>query len=104
MAEEVVREILWTDSAQKSFHKIVDYLEKNWSEREVINFVNETISLLSNIKRQPAMCRPSLKRKGVRLGTINRHTQIIYHFQPRKRRIVVLLFWGFKQNPANLKY
>lgn len=71
MAEEVVRQILWTHSAQKSFNKIVEYLEKNWSEREVINFVNETVYLLSNIKRQPEMCRPSLKRKNVRIGTVN---------------------------------
>jgi plasmid stabilization system protein ParE len=104
MAEEVVREILWTNAAQKSFKKIVDYLEKNWTEKEVRNFVNETYHLLSNLARQPEMCRPSLKRRNVRIGTINKHTQIIYHYQPQKRQIVVLLFWSQKENPAKFKY
>ena len=104
MAEEVVREILWTPTAEKSFKKIVNYLEKNWTEREVGNFVNETVDLLSNIQRQPEMCRPSLKRKNVRIGTMNKHTQIVYHYQPRKKELVILLFWSPRQNPAKFKY
>jgi plasmid stabilization system protein ParE len=104
MAEEVVREILWTPTAQRSFKNIVDYLEKNWTEREIRNFVEETVYLLSNVKRQPEMCRPSLKRRNVRIGTVNKHTQIVYHYQPRKKQIVVLLFWSPKENPAKFKY
>ena len=50
------------------------------------------------------MCRPSLKRKNVRIGIINKHTQVVYHYQPRKKEIVILLFWNFKQNPAKFKY
>jgi plasmid stabilization system protein ParE len=104
MAEEIVGEILWTDSANKSFSKIIEYLDKNWTEREVRKFINDTLTLLSNLKRQPEMCRPSLKRKNVRIGIINKHTQVVYHYQPTKKEIVILLFWNFKQNPAKFKY
>ena len=104
MAEEVVQEILWTPTARKSFEKIAFYLEKNWTEREVRNFVSDTVGLLSNLKIQPEMCRPSLKRRNVRIGTVNKHTQIFYHYQPKKRQIVVLLFWNVKQDPTKLKY
>ena len=104
MAEEVALDIFWTDSAKKSFNKIIEYLGANWTEREVRNFFNETLYLLSNIKSQPEMCRPSLKRKNVRIGIINKHTQLVYHYQPRKKEIVILLFWNFKQNPAKFKY
>jgi plasmid stabilization system protein ParE len=105
VAEEIVIEdIFWTDSAKKSFNKIVEYLNTNWTEREVGKFINDTQYLLSNLKRQPEMCRPSLKRKNVRIGIINRHTQVVYHYQPRKKEIVILLFWNFKQNPAKFKY
>src|SRR6185312_4846069 len=104
MAEEGVKEIFWTPTAQKSFKKIVDYLETNWTVREVSNFVNDTVNLLSNLKRQPEMCRPSVKRKNVRIGTVNKKKQIVYHYQPRKRQIVVLLFWSPKEDPAKFKY
>lgn len=104
MAEEIVPEFLWTESAKKSYIKIIEYLETNWSEREVRNFVSETVYLFSNLKRQPEMCRPSQKRKNVRIGIINKHTKIVYHYLPGKKQIVVLLFWNQKQNPVKFKY
>ena len=104
MAEEVVGEILWTHTAKTSFNKIIEYLQNEWTEKEVGKFVNQTVDLLSNLKRYPEMCRPSTKRKNVRIGIINKHSHIIYHYQARKKIIVVLLFWHPKRNPANFKY
>lgn len=39
MIPEVVKEILWTDIAKTSFRNIMEYLRKEWSEREVENFL-----------------------------------------------------------------
>ena len=104
MAEEIELEILWTDSAKISFSKIVDYLLKAWTDREVEKFVNRTEEFLSTLKRYPEMCRPSIKRKNVRIGILDKHTQIVYHYKPRKKQIELLLFWGMKQNPAKFRY
>lgn len=41
MAEEVIGEILWTDSAKTSFSKIIDYLHTEWTEKEVGKFIND---------------------------------------------------------------
>ena len=62
MAEEIVCDILWTDSAKISFRKIVEYLRMEWTEREVEKFVTRTEDMLSTLKRYPEMC---LKRKMV---------------------------------------
>ena len=104
MAEVKVEEILWTDSAKLTFSKIIDYLDKNWSEREIDIFVKRTEDVLSTLKHYPEMFRPSAKRKNVRIALLNKHTQMVYHYKPRKKQIEVLLFWGMKQNPANFKY
>jgi hypothetical protein len=50
------------------------------------------------------MCRPSQKRKNVRIAILNKHTQMVYHFKPRKKQLQILLFWNPKQNPAKFKY
>lgn len=63
MAEEVVREIVWTDSAKITFNNIVEYLRREWTEREVEKFVNSTKEMLATLKQHPEMCRPSVKRK-----------------------------------------
>jgi plasmid stabilization system protein ParE len=84
MAEEIVSEIQWTDSAKITFSKIVDYLHREWTEKEVEKFVNRTDDMLSTLKRYPEMCRPSTKRKNVRIGILDKHTQLVYHYKPRK--------------------
>ena len=104
MAEEIVLEILWSDSAKVSFNKIVDYLRKEWTDREVEKFVQRTVEWLATLKRYPEMCRPSTKRKNVRIGILDKHTQIIYHYKPKKKEIELLLFWSMKQNPVQFKY
>jgi plasmid stabilization system protein ParE len=104
MVEEIVQEILWTELAKATFHKITEYLRSEWTEKEVELFINRTEKFLSTLKRYPEMCRPSLKRKNVRIGILNKHTQLIYHYKPKKKQIEVLLFWSMKQNPAKLKY
>ncbi len=104
MAEEIVKQILWTDDAKLSFDKIVEYLKKNWSEREIERFVKRTGEVLSTLKCYPEMCRPSIKRKNVRIALLNKHTQMVYHYTPGKKQIEVLLFWGMKQNPKKFKH
>jgi hypothetical protein len=39
VAEEVIEDVFWTDSAKKSFSKIIEYLDTNWTEREVGKFM-----------------------------------------------------------------
>lgn len=104
MAEEVIEDVLWTNSAKISFNKIVEYLNEAWTEREIEKFITQTTELISNLKRQPEMCRPSSKRKNVRIGIINKRTQLIYHYKPRKKQIEILLFWDPKQNPAKFRF
>lgn len=101
---EVVSEILWTNSGKRSFHNIIEYLRKEWSEAEVEKFLTRVDDFIITLKKYPEMCRPSLKRKNVRIGILDKHTQIIYHFTPGKSQIKILLFWGMKQNPSKLRY
>lgn len=104
MIPEVVKEILWTDIAKTSFRNITEYLRVEWSEREVEKFLMRTNETLITLKSYPEMCRPSLKRKNVRICILNKHTQLVYHYALAKRKITILLFWGIKQDPSKFKY
>lgn len=104
MAEQAIEIVLWTESAKKSFQKIVKHLQQEWSDKEVSNFINRTQDMIEVLKRYPEMCRPSNKRKNVRIGILDKHTQLIYYYSPQKNSIKILLFWGMKQNPEKLKF
>ena len=102
--DEVVQDVLWTDSAKTSFNRIVAYLEEQWTEKDAGKFIRRSQEVIAILKRYPEMCRPSFKRKNVRIAILNKHTQLIYHYKPRKKQIEILLFWGIKQNPSKLRY
>lgn len=104
MAEEIVREVLWTNTAEASFDKIVKYLNREWTEKEVAKFIQRTEDMIGALKCYPEIGRPSKKKKFVRIGILDKHTQLIYHYKPSSKTIKLFLFWGMKQNPAKLKY
>jgi len=54
--------------------------------------------------KTPRNVPPFNEEKNVRIGILDKHTQIIYRYTTRKKKIEVLLFWGMKQNPSKLKY
>ncbi len=102
--EEEVRTVLWSETAKKSFAGIIEYLEKEWSEKEIQKFLTRTEEVLNLLKRYPEMNQPSSKRKNVRIVILNKHTKLVYHYLPKKKQITILLFWGMKQNPLRFKY
>lgn len=104
MVEEIVQVVVWSDSAKISFQKIIDYLQKTWTEREIERFVQRTTEMIDTLKKYPEMCRPSTKRKNVRIGILSKQTQLIYSYTPRQKKIEILLFWNPKQHPSKLKY
>jgi len=99
-----ITSIQWTDKAKFTFNNIILYLQNKWTEREITKFISRTHQVLETLKRYPEMCRPSQKRKNVRIAILDKHTQMIYPFKPRKKQLEILLFWNFKQNPDKFKY
>ena len=104
MAKEIAIEVHWTKAADKSFQKKINYLQKEWTDKEIEKFVTRTQQMIAMLKEYPEMCRLSAKKKNVRIGILDNHTQIIYHYKPGSSKIEILLFWGMKRNPAKFKY
>jgi plasmid stabilization system protein ParE len=48
-------EIIWTKRAENGYDNIINYLEKEWSEREIRNFIAETRQFLELLKTNPRM-------------------------------------------------
>jgi plasmid stabilization system protein ParE len=94
----IVEQINWTNSAKKDFAKIVVWLKENWSQKEVDNFITKTEKMIATLQSHPESCRPSQKRKNVRIGILDKHTQLINHYNSINQEITILQFWGMKQD------
>jgi hypothetical protein len=54
-------EIYWTQEAIDSFNKIINYLETNWTEREVNGFIDTFKRKLSLLEKDNVIFRNSVK-------------------------------------------
>ncbi|MCB0396865.1 MAG: type II toxin-antitoxin system RelE/ParE family toxin [Flavobacteriales bacterium] len=91
-------EIIWTPRASEGFDKIIAYLEEEWTEREVGNFVKQVYSFLDQLAEYPHLLKPSAK-KLIQRGPINKHTILTYRIKPRKKQIQLLNIRTARQHP-----
>ncbi|WP_088656209.1 type II toxin-antitoxin system RelE/ParE family toxin [Geofilum rhodophaeum] len=45
-----MKTIKWTDAALNSYHENIDYLLREWAEKEALNFIDDVEVVLFNLK------------------------------------------------------
>ncbi len=70
-------EIVWSDTALKSYLGTIDYLFEKWSLKEIDNFENRVDNLLENILANNDLC-PESKFFGYRKCTIDGINSLVY--------------------------
>ncbi len=100
----MVKQIEWSVKAQDTFDGIIAYLEKEWTEREVINFVNRVNEKLELLCVFPRLGIPNSKKKNSYRTLIHKKVTLVYHYKPIKKEIILITFWNNLQNPKGLKY
>lgn len=96
--------IKWADEAKKTFDKNINYLLKEWTEKEIRNFVKQTNNILLNIVAYPEMYSASGRNPTIRKAAINKYIVLYYRYHSTKQEVVLLTFWHNKQDPKKLKY
>ena len=97
----MVVKIHWTDEAKLTFDNIVNYLEREWSEKEVRKFIAKSNNVLELISKNPQMFKTT-KKKNVHRGFVVPQVSLIYRIQ--KTEIELLSFWDNRQNPKKSKF
>lgn len=93
--------IFWTKRAEKTFDKVIAYLLRDWSEKEVQNFVGKTNKVIGQISEKPRMF-PSSKKVNIHSALITKQNNLLYKINGNGQ-IDLLFFWDNRQNPKKLK-
>ncbi len=96
--------IIWSNEAEITFEKNIDYLQKNWTEKEIFNFIKQTNHIVSRIEENPMMYMASPKSRFIRKAHINQYINLYFRYYVSKKKVVLLSFWHSKRNPKKLKY
>jgi plasmid stabilization system protein ParE len=91
--------IVWTRRAEEGFDQILRYLEQNWTDREIGNFVRNTYSFLELLKMNPYLFERSKSKKNIHRGPINNLTILTYRIKPKMGIIELLNIRSARQKP-----
>ena len=100
----MVVQIEWSEKAEDTFDSIIAYLEKDFTQREVTNFVNRVYEKLELLQSFPKIGVPNTRKKNTYRTLVHKKITLVYHYKPIKKEIVLITFWNNLQNPARLKY
>lgn len=93
--------LLWSDRALSDLQNIVNYLNENWSPKEVKNFARRLEKRIEIITINPRLFPKTNRRKDVRRSVLTKHTVIYY--ESKKDVVTILTLFDPRQNPTKLK-
>ena len=99
----MVCEIIWSSFAIKTYIDNINYLQLEWTDREVANFIQATHRKLNLLSNFPNAGIATNKRIGLRKTIVVKRILLIYRYKPRKHTIELVQFFNTWQNPIKMK-
>ncbi len=100
----MVSEIIWSGRSIDTYNAIIDYLLKEWTDKEIYNFATRVSDKLKILKLQPRIGMVVNKRQNIYRTLVHKRVTLVYHYKPLKKEIELVTFWQNSQNPKRLKY
>ena len=88
--------IKWSPKSKATYLKILEYLEENWTHKEVKNFVEKTNKVLFLILKNPEMY-PLSKKRNIHKCVLTK--QISFYYQVQEKEITLVTFFDNRENP-----
>ncbi len=95
-----MREIIWSDNAKSDYDNNIDFLLREWSVTEALQFVDEVAAILKTLPLMPEMF-PATGYKDLYKGVVCKQITMLYKVTPTT--IELIRFWNNYQSPDRLK-
>ena len=92
--------IEWTLNSKNDYWQNIEYLEKHWSEKEALNFINEVDYSLNLLARENVVFTKSDYITVYKMVIIK---QITIYYSIKNETIYLLRFWNNYQDLSNFK-
>ena len=91
--------IFWTDHALSELKQTIEYLENNWTKRELRIFSAKLDHTIELISKSPEIFPSSLEIKGVRKAVVEKYNTLYYRIN--NENIEIISLFSNRQNPSN---
>lgn len=96
--------VVWTDHALKELGLTFQYLQLNFSEKEISRLANRIEVVVRSISTFPKLYPESFRQKGVRRAVVARFNTLYYRIDTTKKEIEVLSFFSNRQDSEKLEF
>ena len=96
-----MKTIYWSEIAQEDYWKNIDFLERNWTEKEAILFINKVEQILKILKQNQISFKPTNYQNTYQIVVVKQIT--LYYHLNQNNDIVLLRFFNNFQKPDSLK-
>ncbi|MBW8241637.1 type II toxin-antitoxin system RelE/ParE family toxin [Muricauda oceani] len=93
--------ILWTHNAIVELKGIIEYLQENWTEKELGNYAQELDHTIELISKNPEFFQSSEKKDNIRRAVIAKYTNLYYRINSNS--VEILSLFSNRQSPDKLK-
>ncbi|TAE38118.1 MAG: type II toxin-antitoxin system RelE/ParE family toxin [Sphingobacteriales bacterium] len=94
--------VFWTDFALTELQNTIEYLEENWTEKELRNLAIKLEATLILLSQNPNLFQVSDDENKIRRVVILTHNTLYYRIITNK--IEILSFFSNRQNPNKRKF
>lgn len=96
------KHVIWSPHSEIDLENTLAYLQKNWNDQVVINFLDNIENLIEQIAKNPKQFPLVNKKRKVRRCVITKHNTIFYRVH--KGSVELLRIFDNRQNPQKRKY
>jgi len=93
--------VIWSPMALNNFHSVISYLEENWNDAVIKNFVLRTEKVIQLISEHPQIFRQISEQNNIREAIITKHNLLLYQID--KTQIILLAVFDTRQHPQKKK-
>lgn len=93
--------LLWSNRAIADLKSIIDYLNENWSKREIQNFARRLDKRLDIISVNPNLFPLTIRRKNLRKSVLTKYTVIYY--KTEENIVTIVTLFDPRQDPKKLR-
>ena len=97
----VSRTIIWSPVAKITYFKVLEYLDENWTVRELEAFIKRTEEVINHIKDN-YLLYPYSKESDTHKCVVMKQVSLFYRV--KSTHIELLVFWDNRLDPAKLRF
>lgn len=97
--------VIWTQEADETFTNNISYLENEWSDKEIKNFIQQTEKVIDRIAKYPESYPAGNTNRNYRKARLNKYIALFYkYYKASEKKIVLITFWNTKRDITKTKF